>query len=168
MDDNLLFRMFFGFAVGSLFVVSAILLLGIFVLDIGFSWDIGLAFTLFSFGPSAVLAFALAVSLVVRRLRYVPVAGIIGRVSENSRCRPVYWWRYEFGGRWYEERDEAAPSWQLDLAFSFAPNKRYGTVYVDPADPSRLLPPSWKARLAIFIEAVVLYVFAAAYALICF
>ena len=93
--------------------------------------------------------------------------GLIGRVSENSRRRPVYWWRYEFGGRWYEERDEAAPSWQLDLAFSFAPNKRYGTVYVDPAYPSRLLPPSWKARLAIFIEAVVLYVFAAAYALIC-
>ena len=83
MDDNLLFRILFGFAVGSLFVVSAILLLGVFVLDVGLSWDIGLAFTLFSFGPSAVLAFALAVSLVVRRLRYVPVAGIIGRVSEK-------------------------------------------------------------------------------------
>ncbi len=167
MDDNLLFRMFFGFAVGSLFVVSAILLFGVFVLDVGLSWDIGLAFALFSFGPSAVLALALAVSLVVRRLHYVPVAGIIGRVSENSRRRPVYWWRYEFGGRWYEELDEAAPFWQLDLAFSFAPNKRYGTVYVDPADPSRLLPPSWKARLAIFIECVVFYAFATAYALIC-
>ena len=49
-------------------------------------------------------------------------------------------WRYEFCGRVYESQD----SIPLGLG-------RHGTVWVDPAHPSRILPPSWKFRLLFYL-----------------
>ena len=54
--------------------------------------------------------------------------------------RPAAFVRYEFCGRVYESQD----SIPLGLG-------RHGTVWVDPAHPSRILPPSWKFRLLFYL-----------------
>ena len=49
-------------------------------------------------------------------------------------------WRYELCGRVYESQD-SMPS---GLG-------RRCTVWVDPAYPSRILPPSWRFRLLLYL-----------------
>ena len=94
-----------------------------------------LALTFVSF-----VALALSAHIVWRRLRWVPVEGELVGVYKYPGTRPVACVRYEFCGRVYESQD----SIPLGLG-------RHGTVWVDPAHPSRILPPSWKFRLLFYL-----------------
>lgn len=86
------------------------------------------------------VALALSAHIVWRRLRWVPVAGELVGVYKYPGTRPVAFVRYEFCGRVYESQD----SIPLGLG-------RHGTVWVDPAHPSRILPPSWRFRLLLYL-----------------
>ena len=86
------------------------------------------------------VALALSAHIVWRRLRWVPVAGELVGEYKYPGTRPVAFVRYEFCGRVYESQD----SIPLGLG-------RHGTVWVDPAHPSRILPPSWKFRLLFYL-----------------
>lgn len=86
------------------------------------------------------LALALSAHVVWRRLRWVPVAGELVGEYKYLGTRPVAFVRYEFCGRVYESQD----SIPLGLG-------RHGTVWVDPAHPSRILPPSWRFRLLLYL-----------------
>lgn len=83
---------------------------------------------------------ALSAHIVWRRLRWVPVAGELVGEYKYPGTRPVAFVRYEFCGRVYESQD----SIPLGLG-------RHGTVWVDPAHPSRILPPSWRFRLLLYL-----------------
>ena len=61
-------------------------------------------------------------------------------VPTATTRRPAAFVRYEFCGRVYESQD----SIPLGLG-------RHGTVWVDPAHPSRILPPSWRFRLLLYL-----------------
>ena len=98
-----------------------------------------LALTYVSFVALA-LALALSAHIVWRRLRWVPVAGELVGEYKYLGTRPVAFVRYEFCGRVYESQD----SIPLGLG-------RHGTVWVDPAHPSRILPPSWRFRLLLYL-----------------
>ncbi len=86
------------------------------------------------------VALALSAHIVWRRLRWVPVAGELVGEYKYPGTRPVAFVRYEFCGRVYESQD----SIPLGLG-------RHGTVWVDPAHPSRILPPSWRFRLLLYL-----------------
>lgn len=150
MDDNRLYKIVEVYLLGSIPVSSVLLP--------AFSFNVGLTFSLVFFGPVAAAMLFLAARTVARRLRYAPVEGELvgvdrkGRLS-LSRYIGVYRWRYEFGGRAYEAIDKT-PNARIYCDFEISPGGRK-TVYVDPADPSRLLPPSWKDRLLVYLELAV-------------
>ena len=151
MDDNRLYKKIVEvYLLGSIPVAS--------VLSPALPFDMGLTFSLVSFGPVAAGALFLAARTVARRLRYAPTEGKLvgmdrkGRFS-LSRYIGVYRWRYEFGGRAYEALDKT-PNARMYYDSEVSPGERK-TVYVDPADPSRLLPPSWKDRLEMYLTMAV-------------
>lgn len=96
------------------------------------------------------LALVLAATILWRRLRWEPVGGwLVDERVETREMRVVsttYYWRWTLGGREYEGGD-------LMPAFLDAPRSRgrAHTLWVDPGDPSRLLPPSWRERLAVYL-----------------
>ena len=148
MDDNRLHKKIVEvYLLGSIPVAS--------VLSLALPFDMGLTFSLVSFGPVAAAMLFLAARTVARRLRYAPVEGELLGVDRKgclflSRYIGVYRWRYEFGGRAYEALDKA-PNVSIYYDSEISPGERK-TVYVDPADPSHLLPPSWKNRLLMYLE----------------
>ena len=93
----------------------------------------------------AALSLALSAHIIVRRLRYVPVEAETFRKDEDGGLF-TYWWRYEFEGEVYKACD-ADLSWRI----RFWPSSMHCTVYVDPTDPSRMLPPSWRERLGFYL-----------------
>ena len=96
------------------------------------------------------LALVLAATILWRRLRWEPVGGwLVDERVETREMRVVsttYYWRWTLGGREYEGGD-------LMPALLCAPMSRgrAHTLWVDPGDPSRLLPPSWRERLAVYL-----------------
>ena len=96
------------------------------------------------------LALVLAATILWRRLRWEPVGGwLVDERVETREMRVVsttYYWRWTLGGREYEASD-------LMPALLCAPMSRgrAHTLWVDPGDPSRLLPPSWRERLAVYL-----------------
>ena len=98
-----------------------------------------------SLTPSLLSSTALALSATIawRRLRWVPVAGESGYVGYYNVA--TYAWRYEFCGLAYEASDVVP-----NLA-GLPDTRRHGTVWVDPDHPSRILPPSWRGRLLIYL-----------------
>ena len=96
------------------------------------------------------LALVLAATILWRRLRWEPVEGwLVDERVETREMRVVsttYYWCWTLGGREYEGGD-------LMPALLCAPMSRgrAHTLWVDPNDPSRLLPPSWRERLAAYL-----------------
>lgn len=145
MDDNRLCKAAIMYLLGSVLVLPW----PFFVLSLD------VVFGLVSFGPVAAGALFLAVRTVARRLRYAPTEGELVGMDREGRFSlscyiGVYRWRYEFGGRAYEALDKT-PNARMYYDSEVSPGKRK-TVYADPADPSRLLPPSWKNRLLMYLE----------------
>ena len=91
------------------------------------------------------LALVFSATIVWRRLRWVPVAGeMVGESYDLAGLRiAIHAWRYEFRGLVYETED-------VDLV-DILNTRRHGTVWVDPDRPSRILPPSWRGRLLIYL-----------------
>ena len=149
MDDNRLWSVTVAYLLGSIPVAS--------VLSLALPFDMGLTLSLVSFGPVAAAMLFLAARTVARRLRYAPVEGEFVGMDREGRLFTlydfVYRWRYEFGGRAYEALDKT-PNARIYYNPEVSPGKRK-TVYVDPSDPSRLLPPSWKDRLFIYLAIAV-------------
>ena len=147
MDDNRLCKAAIMYLLGSVLVLPW----PFFVLSLD------VVFGLVSFGPVAAAMLFLAARTVARRLRYAPVEGELVEVGHKRWGYMTHRWRYELGGRAYEASDESA-GMRIYLGFEAFPGKRK-TVYVDPADPSRLLPPSWKDRLFMYLTMAVVLLF---------
>ena len=96
------------------------------------------------------LALVLAATILWRRLRWEPVGGwLVDERVETREMRVVsttYYWCWTLGGREYEGGD-------LMPALLCAPMSRgrAHALWVDPGAPSRLLPPSWRERLAVYL-----------------
>lgn len=103
----------------------------------------------------AALSLALSAHIVVRRLRYVPVEAETFRRDKDGELF-TYWWRYEFEGEVYKACDADASQ-----RMRYTPSSVRCTVYVDPADPSRMLPPSWRERLGLYLVLCAVCVFGA-------
>ena len=97
--------------------------------------------------PLSSTVLALSATITWRRLRWAPVAaemvGESGYVGYYNVA--TYAWRYEFCGLAYEASD-VVPNLAGPLDA-----RRHGTVWVDPDHPSRILPPSWRGRLLIYL-----------------
>ena len=94
------------------------------------------------------LSLGLAAHIAWRRLHWVPVEGeSIATSQEESRSYPPppyrssgCGWRWTYGGVTYTAEDYTPGDYR------FAWEKRT-TLWVDPRDPSRLLPSTWWLRL---------------------
>ena len=94
------------------------------------------------------LSLALSAHIAWRRLHWVPVEGeSIATSQEESRSYPPppyrssgCGWRWTYGGVTYTAEDYTPGD------YCFAWEKRT-TLWVDPRDPSRLLPSTWWLRL---------------------
>ena len=102
-----------------------------------------------SLTPSLLSSTALALSATIawRRLRWVPVAGeMVGESGYIGYYNvAAYAWRYEFCGLAYEASD-VVPN-----LVGLLDARRHGTVWVDPDRPSRILPPSRRGCLPIYL-----------------
>ena len=94
------------------------------------------------------LSLALAAHIAWRRLRWVPVEGepIVASQEAGPPYPPNIYrssgcgWRWTYGGVTYTAEDYTPGD------YLFAWEKRT-TLWVDPRDPSRLLPSTWGLRL---------------------
>ena len=114
--------------------------------DHGYSLPLGHGhFMPLSLFYNTALALVFSATIVWRRLRWVPVAGeMVGESYDLAGLRiATHAWRYEFRGLVYETED-------VDLV-DILNTRRHGTVWVDPNCPSRILPPSWRGRLLIYL-----------------
>ena len=119
--------------------------------DYGYSLSLGHGhFIPLSLFYNTALALVFSATIMWRRLRWEPVGGwLVDERVETREMRVVsttYYWRWTLGGREYEASD-------LMPALLCAPvsGGRAHTLWVDPGDPSRLLPPSWRERLAVYL-----------------
>ena len=62
----------------------------------------------------------------------------------------------EFEGEVYEACEK-----DYSPSVRFGPSSMHCTVYVDPTDPSRMLPPSWRERLGLYLVFCVAWIFGA-------
>ena len=100
----------------------------------------------------AALSLALAAHIAWRRLRWVPVEG--EPIVTSQEAGPPYppniyrssgcGWRWTYGGVTYTAEDYTPGD------YLFAWEKRT-TLWVDPRDPSRLLPSTWGLRLLSYL-----------------
>ena len=95
------------------------------------------------------LSLGLAAHIAWRRLRWVPVEGepiVASQEAGGPPYPPTYYrssgcgWRWTYGGVTYTAEDYT-PGYCV-----FVSEKRT-TLWVDPRDPSRLLPSTWWLRL---------------------
>ena len=102
------------------------------------------------------LSLALSAHIAWRRLHWVPVEGeSIATSQEESRSYPPppyrssgCGWRWTYGGVTYTAEDYIP--FNIPDKYCCVSGKRT-TVWVDPRDPSRLLPPSWRDRLFLYL-----------------
>ena len=101
------------------------------------------------------LSLALSAHIAWRRLHWVPVEGEVVEVRSDgpgSGSRS-FGWRWSYGGVTHTAADVIG-EWFVRFALLF---NRIGrgtraTLWVDPRDPSRLLPPTWRARLSYYLS----------------
>ena len=94
------------------------------------------------------LSLALSAHIAWRRLHWVPVEGeSIATSQEESRSYPPppyrssgCGWRWTYGGVTYTAEDYTP-------GYCFFVSEKRTTLWVDPRDPSRLLPSTWGLRL---------------------
>ena len=102
------------------------------------------------------LSLGLSAHIAWRRLHWVPVEGeSIATSQEESRSYPPppyrssgCGWRWTYGGVTYTAEDYIP--FNIPDKYCCVSGKRT-TVWVDPRDPSRLLPPSWRDRLFLYL-----------------
>ena len=102
------------------------------------------------------LSLALSAHIAWRRLHWVPVEGeSIATSQEESRSYPPppyrssgCGWCWTYGGVTYTAEDYIP--FNIPDKYCCVSGKRT-TVWVDPRDPSRLLPPSWRDRLFLYL-----------------
>ena len=102
------------------------------------------------------LSSALSAHIAWRRLHWVPVEGeSIATSQEESRSYPPppyrssgCGWRWTYGGVTYTAEDYIP--FNIPDKYCCVSGKRT-IVWVDPRDPSRLLPPSWRDRLFLYL-----------------
>ena len=114
--------------------------------DYGYSLSLGHGhFIPLSLFYNTALALVFSATIMWRRLRWVPVAGeMVGESYDLVGLRiATHAWRYEFRGLVYETEDVDP----VDILNT----RRHGTVWVDSNCPSRILPPSWRGRLLIYL-----------------
>ena len=102
------------------------------------------------------LSLALSAHIAWRRLHWVPVEGEVVEVRSGGPGSGSwsFGWRWSYGGVTHTATDIVGRSF-------LPPFNRIGegtraTLWVDPRDPSRLLPPSWRARLSFYLVDVVM------------
>ena len=101
----------------------------------------------------AALSLGLSAHIAWRRLRWVPVEGepiVNSQEAGGPPYPPTYYrssgcgWRWTYGGVTYTAEDYTPGD------YLFAWEKRT-TLWVDPRDPSRLLPSTWGLRLLLYL-----------------
>ena len=102
------------------------------------------------------LSLALSAHIAWRRLHWVPVEGEVVEVRSGGPGSGSwsFGWRWSYGGVTHTATDIVGRSF-------LPPFNRIGegtraTLWVDPRDPSRLLPPSWRSRLSFYLVGVVM------------
>ena len=102
------------------------------------------------------LSLALSAHIAWRRLHWVPVEGEVVEVRSGASGSGSwsFGWRWSYGGVTHTATDIVGRSF-------LPPFNRIGegtraTLWVDPRDPSRLLPPSWRSRLSFYLVGVVM------------
>ena len=109
------------------------------------------------FALHAALSLGLSAHIAWRRLRWVPVEGepiVNSQEAGGPPYPPTYYrssgcgWRWTYGGVTYTAEDYIP--FNIPDKYCCVSGKRT-TVWVDPRDPSRLLPPSWRDRLFLYL-----------------
>ena len=102
------------------------------------------------------LSLALSAHIAWRRLHWVPVEGEVIEVRSGASGSGSwsFGWRWSYGGVTHTATDIVGRSF-------LPPFNRIGegtraTLWVDPRDPSRLLPPTWRSRLSFYLVGVVM------------
>ena len=98
------------------------------------------------------LSLALSAHIVWRRLRWVPVEG--EPIIASQEAGPPYppdpyrssgcGWRWTYCGVTYTAEDYTP-------GYCFFVSEKRTTLWVDPRDPSRLLPSTWGLRLLLYL-----------------
>ena len=103
------------------------------------------------------LSLGLAAHIAWRRLHWVPVEGepIVNSQEAGGPPYPLTYyrssgcgWRWTYGGVTYTAEDYIP--FNIPDKYCCVSGKRT-IVWVDPRDPSRLLPPSWRDRLFLYL-----------------
>ena len=105
------------------------------------------------------LSLGLAAHIAWRRLRWVPVEGEVVEVRDGGPCSGSwsFGWRWSYGGVTHTATDAIGEKFvRFALLFNRIGRGTRATLWVDPRDPSRLLPPSWRARLTSYLVDVVM------------
>ena len=91
------------------------------------------------------LSLGLAAHIAWRRLHGKPVEGELLDCSKRFGSRIwSYDWRWSYGGATYTARDD-------DMVGILVESRSRATLWVDPRDPSRILPPSWRGRILLYL-----------------
>ena len=109
------------------------------------------------------LSLALSAHIAWRRLHWVPVEGEVVEVRSGGPGSGSwsFGWRWSYEGVTHTATDIVGRSF-LSLFNRIGRGTR-ATLWVDPRDPSRLLPPSWRARLTSYLVDVVMGAYGALY-----
>ena len=98
------------------------------------------------------LSLALSAHIAWRRLHWVPVEGEVVEVRSGGPGSGSwsFGWRWSYGGVTHTAADVIGDRF-LPLFNRIGRGTR-ATLWVDPRDPSRLLPPTWRARLSYYLS----------------
>ena len=105
------------------------------------------------------LSLALSAHIAWRRLHWVPVEGEVVEVRSGGPGSGSwsFGWRWSYGGVTHTATDVIGEKFvRFALLFNRIGRGTRATLWVDPRDPSRLLPPSWRARLTSYLVDVVM------------
>ena len=141
--DNVLFALYGWFSL-ALFVIVAVAPLS----------SSAVAMALWS-----ALSLALSAHIAWRRLHWVPVEGEVVEVRSGGPGSGSwsFGWRWSYGGVTHTAADVIGEKFvRFALLFNRIGRGTRATLWVDPRDPSRLLPPSWRARLTTYLVDVVM------------